>query len=106
MANVAMFFASVILQVVSLSLLPATKSYTVLWPTIVALVCLNVAIWLFARLVAGGVQLSILIPISATVVPLSIIAVGVFAYGEPAPALKITLLVVASGLIGYASSLK
>ena len=106
MINMASFFISVILQVVMITLLPATKAYTNLCPTLAAIVCINVAIWLFARIVASGVQLSYLIPISATVIPLAVIAAGILIYGEPAPVLKIGLLVFSSILIGVASSLK
>jgi small multidrug resistance pump len=106
MINVARFSISVILQVAMITLLPATKAYTNLWPTLAAIACINAAIWLLARIVASGVQLSFLIPISATVIPLSVIAAGILFYGEPAPALKIGLLVFASLLIGVASGLK
>lgn len=45
-------------------------------------------------------------PISAAVIPLGAIALGVLAYGEPAPWPKVMLLVLASVLIGVASGLK
>ena len=62
--------------------------------------------WLFARIVANGAQLSIMVPLFASVIPLCVIAVALFVYGEPAPMLKILLLVVASVLIGIASGLR
>ena len=105
-ASALTFLTSVLLQVVTLAMLPSTVSYTVLWPTLTAVISINVAMWLFARLIAGGVQLSFLVPIAAAAVPLCIIAVGIIFYGEPAPIPKVALLILAMGLIGFASSMK
>lgn len=104
--NVLCFLASVALQIIMLTLMPLSKGYTILLPTLGAMLASNTAMWLFARIIASGVQLSILIPISATVTPLTVIAIGVLVYGEPAPALKIVLLVSAASLVGIASSLR
>jgi multidrug transporter EmrE-like cation transporter len=104
--DVISFILVVVLQIVMLTLMPLSKGYTILWPTLGAIAAINIAMWLLARIVASGAQLSILIPISATVIPLSVIAVGIFVYGEPAPVLKIVLLVVASLMIGVASGLR
>jgi multidrug transporter EmrE-like cation transporter len=101
--SILTFLASVLLQVATLSMLPSTKNYTVFWPTLIAVLSINVAMWLFARLIANGVHLSVLVPIAAAVVPLCQIAVGICFYGETAPVLKVVLLVVATGLIGFAN---
>ena len=104
--NIVSFLVSVALQILTMSLLPLSKGYTVWWPTLCVIATINIAIWLFARIIANGAQLSILIPLSGTIIPLCVIAVAVFVYGEPAPILKILLLVAASILIGIASGLK
>lgn len=98
-----MFLASMLLQVFMLSMLPLSQGYTRPWPTLAALVSMNVAIWLYARLIASGVHLSIMVPISATIIPLCSIIVGITCYGDRAPALKIALLVTATAIIGVAS---
>jgi len=100
---VAMFTASMALQLFMLSMLPLSKGYTSPLPTIAALVSLNLAFYIYARLIADGAQLSIMVPLSATVIPLCSIAIGVFFYGEPAPLLKLGLLFLATIIIGIAS---
>ena len=104
--NLVSFIISVILQAIMAMVLPSTKEYTSLWPTLTVIACINVAIWLLARIVASGVQLSLLVPITAAAVPLAVIVGSIVIYHEPAPALKVVLLVFASLLIGVASSLK
>jgi multidrug transporter EmrE-like cation transporter len=106
MANIAIFFVSVTLQLITVLLLPATNAYTNLRPTLAVLVSINVAIWLYARMIASGVQLSVLIPIASAVIPIAVIAAGIYIYNEPAPVLKIVLLLSASILIGVASGVK
>ncbi|MGE3599135.1 MAG: SMR family transporter [Dehalococcoidia bacterium] len=99
------FLASIVLQVAALSMLPQTAGFTKLWPTVACIVPFVAGIALLARIAASGVQLSILIPLSAAAVPLAIVAVGIFAYGEPASLLRVAILVVACVLIGVASSI-
>jgi len=101
-----LFFLAVVLQIVMIFMLPQTRGYTVPLPTIACLASINAAIFFMARLVHGGMNLSLLIPLSAAVVPLGAIAIGVFAYGESAPILKIVLLCGACGLIGVASAIR
>jgi multidrug transporter EmrE-like cation transporter len=106
LTNSLAFLASVALQIVMLTLLPLTRGYTRFWPTLGAILSINVAIFLLARLVANGAQLSLLIPISATLIPMSIIVIGVLVYGEAASLERIALLLFATALIGIASRLK
>jgi quaternary ammonium compound-resistance protein SugE len=100
-----MFALAVALQVVMVYLLPMTRGYRTLLPTIGCLLSINAAIFCLARLSASGVSVGILIPVSAALVPLAAIAIATLAYGEPAPLYKVTLLICACGLIGFASSL-
>ena len=98
------FVASVVLQVVGLSLLPRSEGFTRPLPTLVLIVAFIAGIGLMARLTASGVPISMLIPITGAVVPLSVVAVGILVYGEPASLLRVALLVVAWVLIGLAGS--
>ena len=102
---VLMFLASIVMQVIALSMLPLTAGFTRLLPTLGCMAAFSVGIGLLARIVASGVQLSIVIPISAAAVPIAIVLVGVFAYGEPASLLRLIILFAACALIGFASSL-
>ena len=102
---IIMFLVSAGLQVLALSFLPATQGYTKAIPTVVVGISYFVAMGLLAKLIQLGVNLSILIPFLAAGVPIVLIGIGVFVLGEPASYAKLALLLVASGLIGYASTL-
>jgi hypothetical protein len=102
----AAFLLSVVLQVAVLSMLPITRGYTVPLYTAIAVVAINIAVFIFARIANAGVHLSLLIPLSATFVPLGVIAISIFAYGEPMPIAKAGLLVAACLLIGAASAIR
>ena len=104
-AVIATFVTSIILQVIALSLLPMTQGFTKLMPTLGCAVTFIAGIWMLARIAASGVQLSILIPLSAASVPLAIVAVGVLFYGEPASLLRVGMLGAACVIIGVASNL-
>jgi multidrug transporter EmrE-like cation transporter len=98
------FLVSIALQVVALSLLPITQGFSRSLPTIVLIVSLITGIGLMTCIIAIGVPLSILIAISAAVVPLAVVVVAVTIYGEPASPLRVALLLVACVLIGVAST--
>jgi len=103
-STVLIFFASVIFQLFGLVMLPLTKGFTAPVPTLGAAVGFLLGIGLLARLTNSGVNLSVLIPLLAAVVPLATIAFGVLVYGEVASPLKIVLLVSACILIGFATT--
>jgi multidrug transporter EmrE-like cation transporter len=96
---------SVICQVVGLSLLPATQGFMKPYSTIAVSVCYFVGLGLMARLIHDGVNISVLLPFLAALIPLAMIAVGMIVYGETASPIKLVLLIVASGLVGFASTL-
>lgn len=100
------FVVSIVLQVVALSLLPSSAGFARPLPTLGVIVAFIAGIGLMARLSALGVPLSVLIPLSAAVVPLVIVAVGVLVYGEPASLMRVVLLLGACLLIGVASSIQ
>ena len=100
-----LFFLAILFQVIGLSVLPLTRGFTNIVPTIICIVTFIVGIGMFARILTTGVQLSTLIPIAAAAVPLAIVAVGLLIYGEPASLYRVLLLVIACVAIGVASIL-
>lgn len=105
-ASAITFAVSIALQVTALYFLPLSKGFTNLVATFMVLTCFGISFYLFSRLIVAGVQLSVLLPASAALVPLGAIAIGVFVYGEPAPLPKIALLCLSALIIGGASMLK
>jgi multidrug transporter EmrE-like cation transporter len=99
-----MFAASVGFQLLAMTLLPRTRGFTVLLPTLGCAVFFVAGIWLIARMYASGAKLGIMSPLLAAVIPLGVIAIGVLLYNESASPLRITLLLAACGLIGAAAA--
>ena len=104
-AAALMFSGSVIFQILALGIMPMTKGltqpmYTALWAVIFL-----IGVGLMARLVGGGADISAVLPLMAAVIPLCMIMIGIFFYGEKASMLKIGLLFSSCLMIGYASSL-
>lgn len=105
LGTVLLFSTSIVLQIVFIRMLPLSGGYTKVIPTLAALAAINAAMWIFARLIAGGAQLSILIPASATLTPLAAVIIGVVLQGEPASPYKIAALVGGCLLVGVASKI-
>jgi multidrug transporter EmrE-like cation transporter len=101
-----MFLASVGFQVAAVGLLPRTRGFTQLLPTVGCSLLFICGIWMVARMYQGGAKLGILSPLLAAVIPLCVIAIGVIVYHESASPLRITLLVLACGLIGGAAAVR
>jgi hypothetical protein len=78
------FVASVVLQVAALTLLPITKAFTKPLATLVCLAALFCAMYLFARMIASGVQFAVLIPLNAVAVPMCSIILGALFLGQSA----------------------
>ncbi len=89
----------------AISILPKTEGFSRLSPTLLCIAGFIVTAWSLARLIGAGLELSVLMPLAAAVIPLAAIGVGVFLYGEAASLPKIGLLVLACGLIGVAAKL-
>jgi len=102
LSTIAMFSASVILQVIGISIMPMTKGLTELGYTIAFAACYVVAIGLLARITHAGVNISLLIPLVTAVIPLCAVAVGIFVYGDPASPVRVALLVGACLMAGAA----
>ena len=97
------FIATVMLQIAALTLLPITKAFTKPLPTLLCLAALFLAMYLFARMVASGVQFAILIPLNAAAVPMCSVILGALFLGQGASPLKFLTLVAACALVGLAS---
>ena len=102
---IMMLAASVVFQVIGLSLMPMTKGVTQLVQSIACGLAFLAGLGLMARLLNSGINLGILLPFMAAVVPLCAIAVGILFYGESASFIKLSLLVSACLVIGFASSI-
>ena len=102
---IMMLAASVAFQVIGLSLMPLTKGVTQLLPSVACCLAFLAGLGLMARLLNSGINLGILLPFMAAVVPLCAIAVGILFYGESASFIKLSLLVSACLVIGFASSI-
>lgn len=93
----------IVSNILAISVLPRTAGFTKILPTLFCIVGFVVTAWSLSRLVHTGVQLSVLIPLAAAVIPLATIFVGVIYFGEPASPMKMGLLVAACGLVGLAA---
>ncbi|RZO78570.1 MAG: hypothetical protein EVA63_10890 [Halieaceae bacterium] len=102
---IAMLAASVVFQVIGLSLMPLTKGLTEIVPSIGCGLAFLAGTGLMARLLHSGINLGVLLPFVAAIVPLCAIAVGMLFYGESASLTKLSLLVSACLVIGFASSI-
>lgn len=99
------FIATIIGQFIALALIPATRGFTAVIPTILCIVLFVGSIGISARLVHSGVDLSMLTPIITVSLQILILIVAITVYGESASAAKIALLVGAALMIGAATKL-
>lgn len=90
-------------QVFAIYLMPLTRGATAWLPTAGVMLCFAVFTVLFGRLLVGGFQLSLIVPLISAAVPLGGILVGILAYGETASLAKVGALIVACVLIGVAA---
>jgi multidrug transporter EmrE-like cation transporter len=100
---IGLVLLSALAQVAGLTMMPASKGLTEPWPTLGLAQGFIEGIGILARISNMGVNLSLLIPFVAALVPLGAVAVGVFLYGEPASFAKIGILVTACVLVGVAN---
>ena len=100
-----MVAASVVFQVIGASLLPMTKGVTEIIPSLGCGIAFAAGLGMMARLINSGINLSVLLPFMAAVVPLCAIGVGIIFYGESASTIKIALLAFSCLIIGFASGM-
>jgi multidrug transporter EmrE-like cation transporter len=97
------FLALVAGQLTAIALLPKTAGFANLVPTVGCIVAFVFSLWMLARLSTGGLNLGILVPLVAAVVPLGAIIIGVVLYGERVSVPKFLCLGASCLLIGVAS---
>jgi multidrug transporter EmrE-like cation transporter len=100
---VVTFIISVIAQLTGAGLLPKTQGFTHFGYSLASLTMIGIGAAAMARLIRSGIGLSILVPTVSTVIPLVSILIGVVAYGETVSLPRVSLLIVACGVIGLAS---
>lgn len=103
--GIILFSSSVIAQVISMAIMPRTFGFTNLPYTLACLVSMDLSVWLAARLLQRGASLGVMIPAMAAFVPLVTILIEICMYGESPSTAKVSLLVVACGLVAFASAL-
>jgi small multidrug resistance pump len=101
---IAMFAFTIFGQSLGLSLIPATRGFTAVVPTVVCIVSFISSFAVFARMVNGGVLFTSLAPVITVTLQLVVLIVGVVVYHEPASLSKIGLLVGAAIMIGMATT--
>ena len=99
------FAVSIVGQFIALALVPATRGFTAIVPTLICVVCFVGSLAVSARLVHSGVELSLLTPIVTVALQIFILIVGIAIYHEAASPAKIGLLVCAALMIGVATRL-
>jgi len=103
---IALFGVIIVTQILATSFLPKTDGFRSLAWTVPCLLFYFGSFWAMSVVISRGLQLGILIPILSAVIPLFLIGVGVFVYGESASLQKIGLLGLACLLVGAASVCK
>jgi multidrug transporter EmrE-like cation transporter len=97
------FLALIAGQLTALAFLPKTQGFSNLAPTAACVGAFVFSVWMLARLSNSGMNLGILIPLVAAVVPLGGIIIGATLYGEHLSLPKLACLGASCFLIGAAS---
>lgn len=100
--TVLTFLISIVFQVTAVLLLPSTRGFTNPLTSVLCVASFGVALWMLARIIHSGVDLGLLIPISAAAVPLATVIAGILIFREPSSAMRVLLLLAACGLVGVA----
>lgn len=104
--TILLFAVIIITQIVGGIFLPKTDAFRNLPWTLACLGTYLLSFYIMALVISRGMPLSLMLPIMAALVPLAMVGVGVWFYGEPASLAKIGWLVAACGAIGVASAMK
>jgi len=102
---IAGFAITILGQFVALALIPATRGFTSIVPTMACVLFFIASLAISARLVHSGVELSLLTPIATVVLQILVLAVSIIVYKESASPMKIGLLLGAALMIGAATRL-
>lgn len=98
-----LFAGAAIFQLIGVLLLPATKGMTQLMPTLGVALGYAIGVTCMGRLIASGVDLSLMIPLITVTIMLAAVAAGVVLYGDSASPMKIGALIAAGVMVGIAS---
>jgi multidrug transporter EmrE-like cation transporter len=101
----SLFGLTVIAQIVAIAMLPLSQGFTRPLYSLASLLLVSLSMFMLARIVATGVNVSTLIPFLSATVPLATVLIGISIFGEAASVAKISLLVTACCLIGAAARL-
>jgi multidrug transporter EmrE-like cation transporter len=104
--TVLLFAVIIITQIIGGIFLPRTDAFRNIPWTVACLGTYLLSFYLMSLMISRGMPLSLLLPLMAALVPLAMVGVGVWLYGEPASFAKIGWLVAACGAIGVASAMK
>ena len=99
---VAGFAVTIVGQIAALSLIPATRGFTAVLPTVACSALFIFSLAVSARLVHSGVELSLLTPIATVLIQISVVIIGITVFGESASPARIGLLLCAALMIGSA----
>lgn len=99
----AFFIMAAVGQIAGIGLLPKTQGFTNIGYTLLALLMFTISFASMSRMLYSGVNLSSLVPILASIVPLSSIVVGVLLFGEIVTIPRACLLVIACCCVGLAA---
>lgn len=104
--TILLFVAIIVTQIMGGTMLPKTDAFRDIPWTTACLGTYILSFWMMALAISRGVPLSMMLPIMAALVPLAMVGIGVWLYGEPASFAKIAWLIGACGAIGIASAVK
>jgi len=103
---VSQFLVAIIANVAALIALPLTAGFTKFVPTALCVSLLVLNLFMMSRLIQSGISLSGLIPLITGIIPLTMILVGIFHYGENGSPLRIGLLLGACALASAAAAVQ
>lgn len=104
--TILLFVVVIATQIIGGIFLPRTDAFRNMPWTAACLGTYVLSFYLMAVMISRGMPLSLLLPLMAALVPLAMVGVGVWMYGEPASWTKLAILAGACGLIGVAGAVK
>ena len=102
---IGLFALQVAFQIIGISLLAPSQGFTQPWYSIGVVGSFAVALFAIARILQSGVDLGLILPAAAVVVPLAAIPIGIFFHGETPSVMRIGILVFACILVGVSSKI-
>lgn len=100
------FLVAIIANVAALIALPLTVGFTKFGPTVFCISLFILNLFMMSRMIQSGVPLSGLIPLMTGLIPLTMIVIGIFHFGESGSPLRIGLLLGACALAAAAAAVQ